>query len=180
VPPFLHYFLGNAHGAVAPDDQQPIQAIVPRALQHCLGDVKDFDSPIGADFIMKRVGPIGAAQHRATPRQQPAHVREVQQARFVRRDEPLKAIFDAQDLPSVLVDGRLHRGADDGIETRTIPTTRQNPHTLNRVGHGSDLPSASPRCSCASASVWARVSHTCCMLTHSNLCASAPEHCKTL
>ena len=76
----------------------------------------------------------------------------------MRLDEPLKAIFDAQDLPPVLVDGRLHRGADDGIEARTIPTTRKNPHALDRVGHGSDLPSSSPSCSCASASVWARVS----------------------
>ena len=53
--PFLHQLLRNAHGAVAPDDQQPIDAIVPRAMEHRLRDIKDVDRPVGADFVMKRL-----------------------------------------------------------------------------------------------------------------------------
>jgi len=63
-------------------------------MQHRLRDIKDFDRTIVADFIVKWVCPIGTAQHRATPRQQAAYVRDVQQPDLVRLDEPLEAIFD--------------------------------------------------------------------------------------
>jgi HlyD family secretion protein len=71
-------------------------------------------------------------------------------AQFTPKDEPLEAIFDPQHLPSILIDGGLHYSADDRIEARAIPTTREDTNAPNRVRHRSDLPlveSSEPSCS---------------------------------
>src|SRR5271163_2766640 len=74
-------------------------------------------------LVMKRIAAVGGAEDGAAAGQNSAHFLEREFEGFFGTDQAVEAIGDADDLPSVLDDGSLGGGANDGVEAGRVPAS---------------------------------------------------------
>src|SRR5262245_32510884 len=98
-------------------------------MEYRLGDIKDFDLTVIADFVMKRIGPIGTVQDRATPREQSAYISDAQQPDLVRLNEPSKP----SSIPRSGNSG--HGNGRSGLYSATPGWRRKNTRMATALNH---------------------------------------------
>ena len=105
------------------------------------GVANDFLGDISNDFlavfdgaVLERIAAVGCPKNRAAARKNPAHVIQLELVRFLRPDQAVEAIRDADDFPLVLQDGTFDRSANHGIEAGGIAATSADPDAAD-VGH---------------------------------------------
>ena len=74
-------------------------------------------------LVVKGIAAVGGAENRAAAGQNAADFLEREFEGFFRPDQAVEAIGDADDLPSVLEDGGLGGGANDGVEAGRVPAS---------------------------------------------------------
>src|SRR5207237_830420 len=75
------------------------------------------------EFVLERVATIGSAEDGPATRQDAAHVLGFEHTRAFGKDQPIKAVLDADDLPAVLDDRALHRRADHRVQSWAVDST---------------------------------------------------------
>ena len=94
-----------------------------------VGDVAHHLLPVFFSPVVERIAAIGGAQNRAAARQNPAHAVERKLKRFLRPDQPVKTIGNADDFPLVFEDGSFGGGANDSVEAGCVPASGGNADT---------------------------------------------------
>ena len=80
---------------------------------------------------MKWVAAIRGAENRSAARHDAADFFECQFKGFLREDQAVEAIGDADDLPAILKDGGFRGGADYGVEAGRIAASGANADAAN-------------------------------------------------
>src|SRR5690606_37692858 len=107
---------GDAHGAVAADDDQRVEAAGAVVLQAAAGDVR---RGLGAgEAVVEGVGLVGGAEDGAADGEDVGNVRGVEVGRAV-LDQSEEAVVEADDL-DVVEAGVLGDGADDRVEAGAV------------------------------------------------------------
>ena len=77
--------------------------------------------------MLERIAAVACPKNRAAARKNPAHVIQLELVGFLRPNQAVEAIRDADDSPFVLQDGPFDRGANHGIEAGASPPPVQIP-----------------------------------------------------
>src|SRR3954465_966480 len=107
--------MGDFLRSIASDHDQRINAHLLGVVDDLVGNV--LHRAIG-HLVIERIATIRRAEDRSAARQNTAHVLQFQHARLLWPYQAIKAVLDPDDLPFVLEDCRLNRGADDCVEAR--------------------------------------------------------------
>jgi hypothetical protein len=116
----------DPHRAVAADHDERVDLVPSDALDDVGGAVDDHLLAVDHRPEGERVATIARAEDRAALGQDAPHVLAGQRPDAVREDEALETVEDAEDLPVVVGLGRLHEGADHGVQARAVAAGRQD------------------------------------------------------
>ena len=103
-----------------------------------IGDVARDFLAILDHLVVEGIAAVGRAEDGAATRQDAADVFEFKLARFLRPDQTVEAVRNANDFPLILEDRSFDRGTDDGIEARGIAASGANADAAD-VRHGGRL-----------------------------------------
>ena len=119
----LEELLRNGLGPVAADADHGVHSQLAGVGNHLVGNIPNYLDTVLDTFVVERIAAVGGAQDSAPAGQNAAHVFEREFAGPFRPNQPVEAIGNADDLPLVLEDGGLHRGADDRIKAGGVATS---------------------------------------------------------
>ena len=103
-----------------------------RALAMTVSEMSRTTSwPFSTVRYLKGIAPIGGAQNGAAARQNAADVLERELVGFLRPDQSVETIRNADDLPLVLQEGALDHGANDGVEAGSVASAGADADTAN-------------------------------------------------
>jgi hypothetical protein len=108
--------------AVTADDNQRVKPHGLCVVDDFVGIVADGFDAIVVDAIGEGIATVGGAEDRSATGQNAAHIIEQQGAVLLRPDEAVKAVVNTNDLVAVLEDGGFYGGANDCVETGTVPS----------------------------------------------------------
>src|SRR5436309_1100474 len=135
----LHAFAkqleGDGHRAVASDGYECVNAQFPHVDNDFIGNIAHNFLTVSSTAIPEGVTAIGGPQNRATAGKYAAHILEREFVGFLRADQAIEAIGNADHLPFVLEKGALDRSADDGVEAGRIAASGADADTAD-VRHG--------------------------------------------
>ncbi len=157
--PALAELVRDRERAVAADHDQRAEAHLVEHLDDAIGViVRAFG---GADGIGERIAAVRRAENRAAEPQDAGDVARREQARAIRLDEAVEAVFEADALDAA-VRGGLHHGADDRVQTRRVTAAGEDAEPRNRRHRASvaGRPRCDPRNTCSTndaASVFGRL-----------------------
>ncbi len=123
----------DVQGAVASQDDQRIEPQTLDALDDLFGYIDGDFFAVADDLARVGIAPIGRAEDGPAARKDSAHVVQAQGKDSVIPQEAVVSVADAEHLTAILQDGRLCHRADDRIQPRSVPATRQNTDSF----HGS-------------------------------------------
>jgi hypothetical protein len=123
--------VGNGQRAVATDADERIEF---HRLEHCDHAIAVVERPLGRfDRLGKRVAAVDSAEDGTAQAQNTGAVARREDARLLRIDQAVEAVFQTNDLNVGIVRG-LDDCADHRIQARRIATACQDPDFLDR-GH---------------------------------------------
>ena len=121
--------VGDAQRPVAADADEGVDLQVPHRLDRLAREVLENDLAAFRYGVLIGVGGLRGAEDRPAESQDPGDVVVAELAAAV-VDEAFVAVDDADDLETVLQDGVLGDGPDDGVDARGIPPARKNSDPL--------------------------------------------------
>src|SRR5262245_51513321 len=113
--------------AVATDDDKRLEPHLLEVLQTEIGVVDGATRRV--DGVRERVAAIRRAEHRATEAEDAGDVAGRQRARFLRVDEAVEAVLEADALDAVGVRG-LDDRANHGVQSRRVTAAGQDTNTF--------------------------------------------------
>src|ERR1700722_1973040 len=117
--------------AVASDGDDRVDAQLLRIGDDLIGNVGHDLPLVFFLFVLERIAAIGGAENRSPARQNSTHLVQREFKRFLRPDETVEAIGNADDFPVVFEDSRLSSGANYGVEAGSVPASCSNANTAN-------------------------------------------------
>src|ERR1700720_3993749 len=91
----------NLLRAIAADADNGVNSQLARVNDHLIRNIADNLAPVLNTPVVERIAPIGGAQNGAASRQYPAHILQRELVRFLRPDQTIKTVGNADDLPLV-------------------------------------------------------------------------------
>ncbi len=133
--------VGDAHGAIATDGHQRVQAQLAHVVHHRTGDIGPASAEPG-----KRVGLVVRPEDGAALVQDAADGPPVQR-HHATLDQAEKAPFDAGDARAAVVDEGLGDRADHGVEPGAVAAAGEHADVQRGGGHGLEMLKGWPRVS---------------------------------
>jgi hypothetical protein len=109
--------------AVATNADDGVDAQLVRVGDDLSGNVARDLVAVDHAFVVKRIAAVGGAEDGASTGQNARNFLERKFESFFRPDEAVEAVRDADDFPAVAQDGGFRSGADDGVETGSVPAS---------------------------------------------------------
>ena len=125
--PFLQNSWAIAERAVAADDDQRAEFHLVEHFEDAVGIVPRAVG--GLDHLGERIAAVHGAENGSAEPQDAGHIARREHARAARLDQTVEAVLDADALDAA-VGGRLHDGADDGVEAGGVAAAGEDPESL--------------------------------------------------
>src|ERR1700722_665690 len=120
---FLEKLISDFLRAVAANADDGVDAQLVRVGDDLSGNVARDLVAVDHAFVVKRIAAVGGAEDGASAGQNAGNFLERKFESFFRPDEAVEAVRDADDFPAVAQDGGFGSGADDGVETGSVPAS---------------------------------------------------------
>ena len=123
---FLVQLMCNTQGSIAAQHEHSVELQTLNSFDDLVRDINGHFLPVAEHFPGIRIPAICRAQNRSTARQYSTHGFQAQTDDAILFDETIISVADAEDVTIKLIDGRLHRRADHGIQSRRIGAACQD------------------------------------------------------
>ena len=132
--------VGAGHGAIASDDDDGVEVVPGECVETVLGSVFEDGFSVGVvpDGEPERVCLVGGAEDGSSEGEYSGDIAGGERSDAV-FDESEEAVFDSEDLPSVIEDCRFGDCSDDGVEAGAVASSGEDADAFGVGGHGGSI-----------------------------------------